>query len=185
MSAQYRPRGPRFNADDAADAMRDAMNQLKAEFDKKVAPRMGRGDVRSAVLALLAEQPMHGYQIIREIESRTEGAWKPRPGSVYPTLQMLADEGLVTVETKEDRKIYSLTEEGSEVAADSAASVPWEDGSASWSENLHLGPVPKAGAELAQAAAQAARVGTKEQQDEVADILNDARRKIYSILAKD
>ncbi len=185
MSAQYRPRGSRFSADDAADAFRDAMNQLKSEFDKKVAPRMGRGDVRSAVLALLAEQPMHGYQIIREIESRTDGAWKPSPGSVYPTLQMLADEGLVTVETKEDRKIYSLTDEGSEAAADSAGTVPWEsEGSTSWTESLHMGPVPKAGAELAQAATQAARVGTPEQQQEVADILNEARRKVYSILAK-
>nr|WP_152659579.1 PadR family transcriptional regulator [Demequina salsinemoris] len=161
------------------------MNQIKSEFDKKVAPRMGRGDVRAAVLALLAEQPMHGYQIIREIEARTDGAWKPSPGSVYPTLQMLADEGLVTVETKEDRKIYSLTEEGSEAAADSAGTLPWESTGSSWSEGLHLGPVPKAGAELAQAAAQAARVGTAEQQQDVADLLNEARRKIYTILAKD
>ncbi len=184
MSSQYRPRGPRFSADEAAEAMKDAMNQIRSEFDKRVAPRMGRGDVRAAVLALLAEQPMHGYQIIREIESRTDGAWKPSPGSVYPTLQMLADEGLVTVETKQDRKIYALTDEGSEVAADAAGSVPWESSGTSWGDTLHLGPVPKAGAELAQAAAQAARVATAEQQEEVAEVLNEARRKIYTILAQ-
>jgi len=183
MNAQYRSRGPRFSADDAAEAMRDAMNQIKIEFDRRVAPRMGRGDVRAAMLALLAEQPMHGYQIIREIESRTNGAWKPSPGSVYPTLQMLADEGLVTVETSQDRKVYSLTEEGREVAADVADSVPWESAGSPW-DGLHLGPVAKAGAELAQAVAQAARVAAEEHQEEVVEVLDDARRKIYSILAQ-
>ncbi|WP_436968456.1 PadR family transcriptional regulator [Demequina zhanjiangensis] len=185
MGSQYRSSGARsFNADDAADALRDAMNQFKSEFDKRVGTRVGRGDVRAAVLTLLAEQPMHGYQIIREIESRTDGRWKPSPGSVYPTLQMLADEGLVTVETKQDRKIYALTEEGREVAADVADDVPWES-SGSWSEGLHLGSVPKAAVELAQAATQAARVGSEAQQEAVADALNEARRTIYSILAKE
>ena len=81
-------------------------------FEKRVAPRMGRGDVRAAVLALLAEQPMHGYQIIREIEERSGGSWKPSPGSVYPTLQLLADEGLISAEESNGRKIYSLTDGG-------------------------------------------------------------------------
>ncbi|WNM24878.1 PadR family transcriptional regulator [Demequina capsici] len=184
MGSTFRP-GSRggSGASNPADAMWDAMQQIRSEFDKRVGTRMGRGDVRAAVLALLAEQPMHGYQIIREIESRTDGRWKPSPGSVYPTLQMLADEGLVTVETAQDRKIYSLTEEGREVAADVADSVPWES-TGSW-EGLHLGPVPKAGVDLAQAAAQAARFATEEQQAAVAEVLNEARRKIYSILAKD
>ena len=78
----------------------DAMEQLREEFERRVMPRggarMGRGDVRAAVLALLAESPMHGYQIIHEIEERSGGSWKPSPGSVYPTLQLITDEGLVT-----------------------------------------------------------------------------------------
>ena len=68
----------------------DTVEQLRGEFEQKVGTRMGRGDVRAAVLALLAEKPMHGYQIIHEIEERSGGAWKPSPGSVYPTLQLLA-----------------------------------------------------------------------------------------------
>ncbi|MBN9188385.1 MAG: PadR family transcriptional regulator, partial [Microbacterium sp.] len=76
----------------------EGLEQLRAMFEQRVgggpAPRMSRGDVRTAVLALLAEQPMHGYQIISEIEKRSGGSWKPSAGSVYPTLQLLADEGL-------------------------------------------------------------------------------------------
>ena len=68
----------------------EAMDQLREMFEQRVGPRMGRGDVRTAVLAVLAERPMHGYQIIYEIEERSGGTWKPSPGSVYPTLQLLA-----------------------------------------------------------------------------------------------
>ena len=71
--------------------------------------RARRGDVREAVLRLLAEQPMHGYQIIQELTARSGGAWSPSAGSVYPTLQLLADEGLVTSEEVGDKKVFSLT----------------------------------------------------------------------------
>ncbi len=76
------------------------------------ATRAGRGDVRSAVLALLTEEPMHGYQIIQEIGRRSGGAWKPSPGSVYPTLQQLEDEGLVRADEQEGRRVYRLTDAG-------------------------------------------------------------------------
>ena len=78
----------------------EAMEQLRGQFEQKAggSSRMGRGDVRTAVLSLLAERPMHGYQIIQQIEERSGGSWKPSPGSVYPTLQMLADEGLIAAE---------------------------------------------------------------------------------------
>jgi DNA-binding transcriptional ArsR family regulator len=96
----------------------EAMEQLRGQFEQKVgtSTRMGRGDVRAAVLGLLAEKPMHGYQIIQQIDERSGGSWKPSPGSVYPTLQLLADEGLIKAEESGGRKTYSLTEEGREVA---------------------------------------------------------------------
>ena len=83
------------------------------------------------MLALLAEQPMHGYQIIHEIEERSGGSWKPSAGSVYPTLQLLADEGLISAEEANGRKIYALTEAGREEVAGAEAesesgSSPWE-----------------------------------------------------------
>src|SRR5262245_52242262 len=71
--------------------------------------RARRGDVRAAILALLAEQPMHGYQILQELESRTGGLWRVSPGSVYPTLQMLEEEGLISSQDVEGKRVYSLT----------------------------------------------------------------------------
>ncbi|WP_062071270.1 PadR family transcriptional regulator [Demequina sediminicola] len=166
-----------------ADAMWEAMQQVRATVEKKVGPqRMGRGDVRSAVLALLSEEPMHGYQIIREIEGRTGGRWTPSAGSVYPTLQLLADEGLVTAETVQDRKVYTLTDEATEHAQAAAATAPWAESTET--DESQLGLLPKAGFDLAQAAGQVATTGNKEQQRRTAEVLDEARRKIYSILAE-
>src|SRR3954470_19188127 len=111
------------------DGMWQAVEELRSRFEKRVGTRAGKGEVRAAVLALLAEKPMHGYQIIREIEERSGGSWKPSAGSVYPTLQLLADEGLITAEESNGRKTYALTEAGRAVAA-SEASTPWQTGSA-------------------------------------------------------
>lgn len=166
----------------------EAMEQLRGQFEQKVGTtRMGKGDVRTAVLGLLAEKPMHGYQIIQQIEERSGGSWKPSPGSVYPTLQLLADEGLIKAEESNGRKTYSLTEEGREVA-DAAAekSAPWEG--SSMRDSGHSGrtsALPKAGIDLAQAVAQVGRSGTPEQVKEAVAVLDDARRKLFSILAQD
>ncbi|CAN5273989.1 hypothetical protein BH11ACT4_BH11ACT4_19700 [soil metagenome] len=165
-------------------AVWEAMEKLRGQFEDKVGTRMARGDVRAAVLALLAEKPMHGYQIIHEIEDRSGGAWKPSPGSVYPTLQLLADEGLILAEESDGRKTYSLTEEG-RAAAEAAAdrSAPWEGQSGR--ESGRTGALPKAGIELAQAAAQVGRSGSPEQVKQAVVVLDEARRKLYSILAQD
>ncbi|MDQ1117411.1 DNA-binding PadR family transcriptional regulator [Microbacterium testaceum] len=164
----------------------EGLEQLRAQFEQKTAsaPRMNKGDVRSAVLSLLLEQPMHGYQIIREIEDRSGGSWKPSPGSVYPTLQLLTDEGLVQSEESNGRKTYSLTAEGREAAGEETTerTAPWE--SAGSREGGRMTALPKAGVELAQAAAQVARTGDKEQVAQAVEILDDARRKLYSILAQ-
>jgi DNA-binding PadR family transcriptional regulator len=163
----------------------EAMEQLRGQFEQKGGgTRMGRGDVRTAVLALLAEKPMHGYQIISEIAERSGGAWKPSAGSVYPTLQLLADEGLITAEEADGRKTYSLTEGGraeAEASADRAA--PWQTSGAR--ESGGMGALPKAGIDLAQAAAQVQRTGTPEQVKQAVEALDEARRRLYSILAQD
>jgi DNA-binding PadR family transcriptional regulator len=162
----------------------EAMEHLRGQFERKVGARMGRGDVRAAVIALLAEAPMHGYQIIHEIEERSGGAWKPSPGSVYPTLQLLADEGIIEAKESNGRKTYSLTDEG-RLVADAAAeeSAPWE--AQSGRDGMKTGALPKAGVELAHAAAQVARSGTAEQQKQAVEVLDEARRKLYSILAQE
>lgn len=166
-------------------AMGEAFDQLRAAFDERgPGRRMARGDVRAAVLALLAEQPMHGYQIITEIGQRSDGAWKPSAGSVYPTLQQLADEGLVVAEESDGRKTYTLTDAG-RAEADEAGDkpAPWELPGARG--GLHETGLPQAGISLAQATAQVARTGTADQLTEAVTVLDEARRKLYAILAKE
>ena len=74
--------------------------------------RAKRGDVRAAALALLSERPMHGYEMIQELEERTDGVWRPSPGAVYPALQLLEDQGLVTADAEAGKRLFSLTEPG-------------------------------------------------------------------------
>ncbi len=165
------------------DGMWQAVEELRSRFEKGSGTRAGRGEVRTAVLALLAERPMHGYQIIREIEERSRGSWKPSAGSVYPTLQLLADEGFISAEESNGRKIYSLTEAGREDVAGSDTSVPWE--STGPASGGGFAALPKAGIELAQAASQVGRTGTPKQVQEAVTVLDEARRRLYSILAQD
>jgi DNA-binding PadR family transcriptional regulator len=168
-----------------AEGMWQAMEQLRSKFEKRVGTRMGRGDVRQAVLALLAEQPMHGYQIIHEIEERSGGSWKPSAGSVYPTLQLLADEGLISAEESNGRKTYSLTDAGRAEVAGSTGSAPWAPDGDGDGEDAKFTALPKAGIALAQAAAQVGRTGTPEQVQQAVAAIDEARRRIYTILAQD
>jgi len=163
------------------DGIWQAMEQLRSTFEKRVGTRVGKGEVRAAVLVLLAEKPRHGYEIIREIEERSGGSWKPSAGSVYPTLQLLADEGLISAEESNGRKIYSLTEAGRAVAGDET-STPWDTTETAGGRHTAL---PKAGVELAQAAAQVNRTGSPDQVQQAVAVLDEARRRLYSILAQD
>lgn len=76
--------------------------------------RAGRGDLKNVILSLLAEQPMHGYQIISTIAERTEQRWTPSAGAIYPRLAMLEDEGLITITVNDGRKLATLTDRGQE-----------------------------------------------------------------------
>lgn len=169
-----------------ASAFFEAMEQLRKSFEPRPSggSRMARGDVRTAVLSLLAEKPMHGYQIITEIAERSGGSWKPSAGSVYPTLQLLADEGLIEAEEENGRKTYSLTEAGRATATEaSEAPAPWE--SSGSRDHTRFSALPKAGMDLAAAAAQVGRSGSAEQVQQTIEVLDEARRRLYSILAQD
>lgn len=148
-------------------------------------PRARRGDVRAAILALLAEQPMHGYQVMQELESRSGGAWRVSPGSVYPTLQLLEDEGLVTGRDVEGKRVFSLTEAGTaqvESRKQASASAPWEEVAGGADERT--GKLRGAAFQLGAAAIQAAHAGSADQVDRTIEVLNEARRQVYSILAE-
>ncbi len=144
--------------------------------------KVGRGDVRAAILALLAEEPMHGYQIITELTERSGGEWRPSPGSVYPTLQALEDQGLVIADKAEGRRVFRLTTEGT-VEADAAGDgpAPWEV--ASRGANRSLVDLRDLMTEVAIATVQVGKAGSESQVKAVAEILAETRRRIYLILA--
>jgi len=145
-------------------------------------PKAGRGDVRAAILALLREGPRNGYQIMSEIEERSEGAWRPSPGAVYPALSQLADEGLIEADESGGGRTFRLTDEGRRYVEDhpEAARAAWE------SMTHEQGEVPGLfvqAARLGGAIVQMAREGTPQQIHEAEALLEEARRTMYQILA--
>jgi len=142
-----------------------------------------RGNVRAAILALLTERPMHGYEMIKEIDTRTGGVWSPSPGSVYPTLQLLEDEGLITSEESGGRKRFTLTEAGQPEATAAAADAPWNEFS---EETVTSGQDTKdAIFGIMNALRQIGFEGTPEQWQRAVAVLNETKRKLYAILADD
>lgn len=148
--------------------------------------RARRGDVRSAILALLAERPMHGYEIIGELTERTDGLWRPSPGSIYPTLQLLEDEGLVTAQADEagGKRRFALTDEGRQAAAEVAKGpAPWEALAAGAPEGARA--LRQAAMKLMPSVRQVMMSGDTRIYEEVTKVLDEARRRIYSILANE
>jgi DNA-binding PadR family transcriptional regulator len=144
--------------------------------------RRGRGDVRAAILALLAERPMHGYEMIQELEARTGGVWRPSPGSVYPTLQLLEDEDLIAGEEGEGRRRFALTDAGRAEAERQDQRAPWEQVTAGMAPAAW--GLRDAVSQIAQAAWSVAGAGTEAQQARALEVLHDSRRRLYAILAE-
>jgi DNA-binding PadR family transcriptional regulator len=126
---------------------------------------------------------MHGYEIIQEVAERSQDLWKPSPGSVYPTLQLLVDEGLIVgTESEGSKKLFALTDAGKE-AAEKVATPPWEE-IAEGVDPAHLNLRAAVG-QLFGAVAQSAHAASEEQQQRILEIINNARREIYTILGED
>jgi len=146
--------------------------------------RARRGDIRGAVLVLLNERPMHGYEIIGELAQRTDGLWRPSPGSIYPTLQLLEDEGLVAlhVDDGSGKKRYALTEEGARSAeALASGPAPWDqmkDGAPPGAIALH-----QALRRLLPAVRQIGMTGDGQEHAEAVKVLEEARKRLYAVLA--
>ncbi|MFJ8828124.1 PadR family transcriptional regulator [Streptomyces sp. NPDC102467] len=143
--------------------------------------RARRGDVRASILALLKDRPMHGYEMIQEIAERSGGAWKPSPGSVYPTLQLLEDEGLIASASEGGKKLFSLTDAGS-TAAEEGPDAPWEEAGrgVDWEA---MNEIRQAGFGLMEAFGQVWKTGSKEQREKALAVINESRKKLYLILA--
>jgi DNA-binding PadR family transcriptional regulator len=148
-------------------------------------PKASRGDVRAAILALLQEGPLNGYQIMSEISQRSAGAWRPSPGAVYPALSQLADEGLITDEKSDGRRTYSLTDAGREYIAANPdkARGAWE--STKQQEAWQLPGLFAEAARLGSGIVQLAHAGTPAQVREAERLLERTRRELYRILASD
>ncbi len=148
-------------------------------------PRARRGDVRAAALLLLTEEPRNGYQIMQEIEQRSGGVWRPSPGSVYPALALLEDEGLVHLEEREGRRIYVLTDAGRAYVEERREDLvaPWEEMSGSVDDDV--ASFFKEMRQVGMAAGQIAHMGSAHQITEARSVLANARRALYSLLAED
>jgi DNA-binding PadR family transcriptional regulator len=177
--------GGRGFASPAFPEMRDFGPRMR-EYRGGRGPRARRGDVRAAALALLAEQPMNGYQIIQQIGERSGGVWRPSPGSVYPALQQLEDEGLIVAEASEGgRRAYQLTDEGRSYAEahPDELRAPWDvvAGSAG-GEALEMRQLI---GQVAMAAYQVISAGTETQARQARQQLIETRKALYRILAAD
>lgn len=148
-------------------------------------PKARRGDVRAAILALLAEGPRNGYQIIQEINERSGGVWRPSPGAVYPALQQLADEGLIRGEESGGRKTFHLTPEGETYVAEHTEDLraPWEAVTADYPG--HIGELLRQAAQTGAAVMQVAQTGSEQQIAEAQRVIADTRRRLYTILSED
>ena len=120
--------------------------------------RAQRGDIRTAVLDVLEEGPRHGYDVIRELVSRSGGRWRPSPGSVYPTLQLLEDEELVTGEEHDGKRVYALTDAGRAALKERRDRGDWNP---PWENGGDTNPLWEAGYPLMMAVKQVATSGTE------------------------
>ncbi len=141
--------------------------------------------MRAAILLLLEERAMHGYELIQQIAEKSNGTWKPSPGSIYPALSQLEDEGLVLIDKVAGRKTAALTDEGRahvEGHRDDLGS-PWDD--VAESVGVDARDLRALIGQLMGAAGQVVAVGTSRQVEQAAEILTEARKSLYRILAED
>jgi DNA-binding PadR family transcriptional regulator len=176
--ADHSPRrGDRHRGAGAGALLHDIIEPLRAG---RAALR--RGNVRLLILAVLRDQPMHGYQVIQELEARTGGRWRPSAGSIYPTLQQLEDEGLLSAKEVDGRKTYALTTYGQTAAAENPlARHPWFHAA----DGGEMADLRRLGVQLIGAALQVRKMGSVEAQRQARDILIDSRRRMYRLLADD
>ena len=147
--------------------------------------RMRRGDIRTALLAILAEESGHGYDVIQRLEEKTSGAWRPSPGSVYPTLQLLEDEGLARSGEHDGKRVYEITEPGRVEATrriEEAGGTPWE---IAGRNDTGVGEFRNALRQLLVASKQVIASGNQQQVERMLEILKRARKEIYTMLADD
>lgn len=144
--------------------------------------RTPRGDIKYILLTLLAEEPRYGYQLIKELENRYSGFYRPSPGSVYPTLQLLEEGGYLTSEQIEGKRVYTITNSGRELLDGRDTPVEIAD---KGERSQQLNELKEAITQLSTAVMQVARSNNLDRSSRVKEILNRAKREIYTILAEE
>ena len=184
MTAGHRGRGPGHGFGRHFDP-REAFGMRGFGPPGRGGRRARRGDVRAAALLLLEEQPRNGYQLMQEIEERSGGVWRPSPGSIYPALAQLEDEGLVRSDEGAGRRAFALTDEGRTYVDEhrDALGAPWEEAGGGVPEGVV--ELRKLMVQLGVAAMQVAQAGDESQTAEARQVLEEARRALYRILAGD
>jgi DNA-binding PadR family transcriptional regulator len=149
-------------------------------------PRTRRGDIKFILLRLLSERPQHGYELIKELEARRGGFRRPSPGSVYPTLQMLAEGGYLTSEEVDGKRVYTITESGEQFLSDRNQQADSRSDRDSYTESKpsELIELRRTLTQLNDAVTQVARSGNLEQANRVRDLLVEVKREIYKLLAE-
>jgi DNA-binding PadR family transcriptional regulator len=147
--------------------------------------RIPRGNVRAATLLLLAEQPRNGYQIMQEITERSKGVWSPSPGSVYPALQQLEDEGMVRSQETDGQRLYTLTEVGKTYTEEHRTEFgsPWEDVSGAVGDDVHQ--LLSLMRQTIGATIQVAHAGSPAQVAKATQLMKETRQNLYKTLAED
>jgi DNA-binding PadR family transcriptional regulator len=147
--------------------------------------RMRRGDVRAAILLLLDEEPRNGYQIMQELEERSGGSWRPSPGSVYPALQLLADEGLIRGESRDGSTVFDLTDAGGKHLEENREKfgTPWQEAGADMPDDVR--DLMRLAMDVGMATRQVVHAGTESQRAKARELLESTRRGLYGILAGD
>ena len=153
-------------------------------FGQMPGSRARRGDMQAAILGLLAEKPMHGYQVIQELAERSGGVWTPGPGSVYPTLQAMEEQGLVTGEQDGSRRVFTLTDTGRAALGSQEHDrepMPWEQIAQASGPRLAM---RQSIGTLFAASAQIERTGTDDQVERAVALLDQTRKALYLLLAE-
>jgi DNA-binding PadR family transcriptional regulator len=141
-----------------------------------------RGDMSPIILGVLAEKPMHGYEIIRELEKRSRGFWRPSPGSVYPTLQLLEEQEHVTSRDEGGKKVYTITDSGREEAKKAKDKGPWEQqGKPDFEQMMKLRMLIAGSVGTMK---HIMRHGTEEQQARAVEVIEEAKSKLEEILGE-
>jgi DNA-binding PadR family transcriptional regulator len=160
----------------------DPAHGLRELFGESRRGQVRRGEVRPLILRALLERPMHGYELIQALEAQSGGRWRPSAGSIYPTLQQLADEGLVTGSEVDGRRTYTLTDAGRKAAEEGTDPSPWADAEA---DEAAEPDIFRLLSQLAAAAVQVAKVGTPDAGSEAVRILTESRKQLYRLLSED